>query len=120
MVSERERLEEQRAEARQRLASLKGDFAAVVAASEGSNADDEHDPEGSTIAFERQQVVALIRQTEDHLAEIDAALERVAAGGYGTCEVCGRPIPAARLDALPTARRCVDCASTRRRVTPRR
>ena len=60
----------------------------LVEASEGSNADDEHDPEGATIAFERSQVDALARQAREHLREIDAALARLDAGDYGTCERC--------------------------------
>ena len=80
-----------------RLARLRTDHAGIVAASDGSNADDEHDPEGATIAFERQQVDALVRQAEGRLAEIDAALSRLADASYGTCETCGRPIPAERL-----------------------
>jgi RNA polymerase-binding transcription factor DksA len=82
-----------------------------VAASADSNADDEHDPEGSTIAFERSQVGALINQARRHLAELDAAEERLRAGSYGCCESCGRPIPAARLEARPVARTCVSCAA---------
>ena len=82
----------------------------MVAASADSNADDEHDPEGATIAFERSQVSALIQQSEQHLAEVEAALGRVADGTYGTCLRCGRPIPAARLEARPVARTCVPCA----------
>lgn len=94
----------------ERLARLRRDFLGVVDASRDSNADDEHDPEGATIAFERSQVDALIRQAEAHLAEVDAAYGRLAAGTYGVCEVCGRPIAAERLEARPTARACVRCA----------
>ena len=60
-----------------RLADLTGDYAGIVEASRDSNADDEHDPEGATIAFERSQVGALVRQAERHLAEVDAALARL-------------------------------------------
>jgi DnaK suppressor protein len=111
-VNPREALEDQRRAARSRLSSLTGDFAGMVAASRDSNADDEHDPEGSTIAFERQQVDGLIRQTQAHLAEIEAALARVDAGEYGTCERCGRPIAPERLEARPTARACVACPAS--------
>ena len=93
-----------------RLARLQTDHAGIVAASAGSNADDEHDPEGATIAFERQQVDALVRQAEHRLAEIDAAVARLADASYGTCESCGRPIPRERLAVRPSARRCVPCA----------
>jgi RNA polymerase-binding transcription factor DksA len=106
----RERLLAEREAAELRLARLRGDFSGIVAASRDSNADDEHDPEGSTIAFERSQVDALVRQTEQHIAEIDAALGRLADGVYGTCERCGQPIPPARLEVRPVARTCVACA----------
>ena len=105
-----ERLHAERDEVLQRLARLRGDFEGVVAASADSNADDEHDPEGSTIAFERSQVTALIQQNEQHLAEVEAALRRVDDGTYGTCLRCGRAIPAGRLEARPVARTCVACA----------
>jgi DnaK suppressor protein len=108
-VDPREALTDQRRAARARLASLTEDFEGMVAASRDSNADDEHDPEGATIAFERQQVDGLIRQTEAHIVEIDAALTRLDAGEYGICERCGRRIAPARLEARPTSRTCVTC-----------
>ena len=106
-MDSRTRLEADRAQTRARLAALREDCAGVVDASRDTNADDEHDPEGQTIAWERSQTGALVRQAQEHLREIDAALQRIAAGTYGLCEVCGAPIPAARLEARPTARTCV-------------
>jgi RNA polymerase-binding transcription factor DksA len=103
-------LEAERRRAAERLDRLRGDFDEVVAASRDTNADDEHDPEGATIAFERSQIDTLVRQARDRLAEIDAALERLAAGRHGRCEVCGQPIPAERLEVRPSARTCVGCA----------
>jgi RNA polymerase-binding transcription factor DksA len=103
------------ARTRERLAELVGDYTGIVEASEGSNADDEHDPEGATIAFERSQVGALVSQAREHLAEVAAARRRLDDGTYGTCEGCGRPIPVARLEARPTARTCVACAASRSR-----
>lgn len=100
-----------RAETLHRLTQLEGTFEEIVAASAGSNADDEHDPEGTTIAYERSQVDALVRQAEDQLAEIDAAAARLTEGRYGICERCGGSIPAERLEARPMARTCVACAS---------
>lgn len=94
-----------------RLASLDDDYDAVVAASLDTNADDEHDPEGATIAFERSQIGALAASARQHLQEIDAAGRRIDDGTYGTCERCGRPIGAGRLEARPVARLCIDCAS---------
>ena len=110
-----ERLQEERRRTTSRLASLTGDYDDVVAASLDTNADDEHDPEGHTIAFERSQIGALVQQVRHHLAEVDAALTRVGAGTYGVCERRGEPIGEARLDALPAARTCIGCAARERR-----
>lgn len=108
------RLATEREQTLERLASLTGDFDSVVAASLDTNADDEHDPEGTTIAFERSQIGSLIGQVRHHLAEIDAAVDRLDTGTYGVCERCGRPVGAARLEALPAARTCIGCASVHR------
>ncbi len=104
-------LEADRDAARAQIAALTREFDAVVDASRASNADDEHDPEGATIAFERQQVVALLAAARRRLADVDAALARRAAGGYGRCETCGRPIAPERLAARPSARTCIACAT---------
>lgn len=111
MDEARELLEAERQQALRRLSGLTGDFNEVVAASRDSNADDEHDPEGATIAFERSQVAALVLQVEHQLSEIEAAIERLAAGTYGVCEQCGQPIATVRLEARPAARTCIECAS---------
>ncbi|MCW2699366.1 MAG: Zinc finger, DksA/TraR C4-type [Blastococcus sp.] len=100
----------ERAAALAQIAALTREFDEVVAASRASNADDEHDPEGATIAFERQQVAALLEQARRRLADVEAAVRAVEAGSYGVCETCGRPIGAERLAARPAARTCIDCA----------
>jgi len=106
----RERLEEERRRTTARLAALRGDHRGFVDASRDTNADDEHDPEGATIAFEREQVAALVRQAEEHLEQVAAALARLDEGTFGRCAVCGRPIPDERLEVRPTATTCVGCA----------
>jgi len=88
------------------------DFEEIVAATAGSNSDDEHDPEGSTIAFERAQVSALLAEARVALTDMDLALARLEAGTYGTCERCGEPIAAERLAARPATQACVSCAAT--------
>ena len=93
------------------LAALRRDFVQLVQASEASNADDEHDPEGATIGFERAQLSALIEQAETRLADLDRALQQVRDGSYGVCERCGGAIGAERLEARPAARTCIGCAS---------
>lgn len=100
---------------RQRLSRLRGDLDGFVEASRDTNADDEHDPEGATIAFERAQVDALIREAERRLSDLEIALLRAEDGQYGICERCGRPIDPERLAIRPTARTCVPCAATGRR-----
>jgi RNA polymerase-binding protein DksA len=108
----RELLAADRAATLERLGGLERDFQGIVE-SGSAGTDDEHDPEGATVAFERQHVAALIGQTREHLARIDAAMRRLADGSYGRCEHCGQPIGAARLAARPVATSCMGCASRR-------
>jgi DnaK suppressor protein len=104
------RLAHDRARTLARIAALERDLDALLDATADSP-DDEHDPEGATIGFERAQTTALLAAARGHLDELDEVAGRVAAGGYGTCERCGTPIGAERLEARPTARRCVACAT---------
>jgi DnaK suppressor protein len=97
-----------------RLAGLDRELADMVEAAQGANSDDEHDPEGATIAFEREHSAALASQAREHLTAIDAALRRLDEGSYGTCVVCGDPIGDARLAARPVAATCIACAARRR------
>jgi RNA polymerase-binding transcription factor DksA len=104
----------ERASTTEQIVDLTRDHAGIIAASAESNADDEHDPEGATIAFEREQLSALLRQARERLADLDRALEQLADGTYGVCENCGRPITPERLAARPAARTCITCAARRR------
>src|SRR5690348_15688962 len=92
-----------------RLALLEREFGGIVDAVRDAGADDEHDPEGATLAFERQLVAALADAAREDLAEIEAALARLVDGSYGVCQVCGARISAERLAARPAARACVGC-----------
>lgn len=107
-------LEDERVQAAASVSSLSADLEAIVASADLTATDDEHDPEGHTIAFERSQTAALLASARQRLAEVDEALARLAAGGYGRCERCGEPVPVERLLARPAARTCVPCASRRR------
>lgn len=113
--SARERLMAERADVSARIAALSRDFDAIVEANALVAIDDEHDPEGSSTAFERAHLAALLGQARDHMADLDRALERLERGDYGRCEVCGEPIPAARLEVRPAASTCVRCAEARPR-----
>lgn len=98
----------------EQLAALQHDFSDIVDASASANADDEHDPEGATIAFERQHIAALLSQASEHVRQVADALRRVDDGSYGRCERCGQQIAAGRLAARPTATTCIGCASGRK------
>jgi DnaK suppressor protein len=95
----------------EQIVDLRKSFASIVDAAELTSTDDEHDPEGATIAYERAQVSALLRQAEEDLAALNLALERVDNGTAHRCESCGGSIALERLLALPTTRLCIHCAS---------
>ena len=114
MATAREVLLAEQARARQRVAALEREFAGLAEAASSAGTDDEHDPEGATLAFERQHAAALLQAAQEQVAAIDAALQRLAAGRYGVCERCGRPIGEGRLAARPSAPTCIQCAGSRR------
>jgi RNA polymerase-binding transcription factor DksA len=95
------------------IAGLRRSLEEIVEAAAGANLDDEHDPEGATVGFERAQVTKLLADAEVRLEEIDAALERIRSDTYGTCASCGRAISRERLEVRPAATLCVSCASRR-------
>jgi DnaK suppressor protein len=107
----RDALDAERQETRDRITALSRDFDGIVESSVGVATDDEHDPEGATIAFERTQLASLLDQARGHLAELDEARDRLRRGDYGRCERCGQPIAAERLAARPAARTCITCAA---------
>lgn len=106
-----ERLAAERTRTLERIAALNRDREGIMESTTSTGVDDEHDPEGATIAFERSQIDALLDQSRRHLSELDRAMRQLAAGAYGTCESCGAPIAAERLAARPTATTCIACAS---------
>lgn len=75
--------------------------------------DDEHDPEGVTIGFERAQLQGLLAGARRDLEALDRAAHRLAGGTYGRCLICDEPIPDARLEALPATETCLACAGRR-------
>jgi DnaK suppressor protein len=105
-----DKLLEERARAGEQIAALEREFDNVAEAASAAGADDEHDPEGATLAYERQHTAALLARTRTRLSEIDAALRRLDEGTYGLCTRCGNPVGDARLAARPAAATCVRCA----------
>lgn len=104
VVDERRRVTDQ-------IADLETSVTEIVEASELTSSDDEHDPEGTTIAYERAQATALLQQARDDLVALDAALERIDQGTALDCSVCGGPIAMERLLALPGVATCIECAN---------
>jgi len=70
-----------------------------------------HQADAGSDAYDRDFALSLLSQEQDALYEIDQALKRIELGSYGTCEMSGKPIPRARLEAIPFARFTVECQS---------
>jgi RNA polymerase-binding transcription factor DksA len=105
-------VEAERRATQERIASLRREVDEIMEATAGANTDDEHDPEGSTIAFERERVGALLHDAEDYLGQLNRAAAKLEEGTFGRCEICTGPIAAERLAALPAARTCIACAGS--------
>lgn len=96
------------------LSQLERDHMNLIQASQSSNADDEHDPEGATIAFEREQLVSIMARIRQKVADLRQALGDLDDGRFGVCDGCGEPIEPARLAVRPQARLCITCAKLTR------
>jgi DnaK suppressor protein len=104
----------ERAATADRVAALARQVTALADEQALTTHDDEHDPEGVTIAYERAQLQGLLAGARRDLEAVDGAAARLRAGTYGVCTRCGGPIPAMRLEALPAAETCLACADRRR------
>ncbi len=69
-----------------------------------------HPADLGTDSFDQQVTLSLLESEEQTLAETAAALDRIDERTFGRCEECQTDIPKARLQALPYARHCIDCA----------
>jgi DnaK suppressor protein len=96
--------------ARRRFEDLRRELDAIDESTE-QTPDDEHDPDGSTIGYERARVTGLLARARDQVASCEAALGRLRAGDYGVCISCHASIPEERLSALPATTVCVTCSS---------
>ncbi|HZE58782.1 MAG TPA: TraR/DksA C4-type zinc finger protein [Chthoniobacterales bacterium] len=70
-----------------------------------------HQADAGSDAYDRDFALSLLSQEQDALYEIDQALKRIELGSYGICEMSGKPISHARLEAIPFARFTVECQS---------
>ena len=93
-------------------ASLEGDreqLTGQLSELEGG-AFDENFADSGQVAAEQGEAQALAANLRDQLDAVEAALAKLDDGTYGKCEVCGNPIPEARLEAMPASRFCIDHA----------
>ena len=73
-----------------------------------STANENHLGDTASATFDRELDQGLEEGAQQTLDDIDAALRKIEEGSYGICELCGEPIGAARLSAIPWARLCID------------
>jgi DnaK suppressor protein len=112
VVGQLEALQEERATYTRQAESLRAEADLLAEEREPGDVQfDEESGEGDTLAVERERDLALSAQASAAVEQIDAAIERINDGTYGTCENCGKAIPKERLRALPYAALCVTCKS---------
>jgi len=90
------------------------DLGAPVDSSDVDMGVDEGFADSGQATAERSQALTLIEQLHGTYEEVKQALEKLDLGTFGKCENCGRDIPLERLEALPTARLCMDCKQAAR------
>ncbi|MGP4017627.1 TraR/DksA family transcriptional regulator [Saccharopolyspora sp. 5N708] len=105
----------ERASALARIESLQRHLESIGDVSTWTGSDDEHDPEGATVAYERAQVQSLLTDARRDLDALEQAVARLDDGTYGICQRCGKAIARERLEALPATTTCIACASATRR-----
>jgi RNA polymerase-binding transcription factor DksA len=113
-------LERQRTAAVARVTSLERQLRHLADEQALTTHDDEHDPEGMTIGYQRAQFQSLLAAARAELDAIDQARKRLDDGSYGRCTCCGAAIGADRLTALPATLTCIDCARSSRPARTRR
>ena len=95
------------------LAAERDHLAAQIQALEPGSSDsqvDDNFADSGQVAAEQGENQALAAQLRNELEEVERALLKLDDGTYGRCEACGEPIAAARLEAMPAARFCIDHA----------
>jgi RNA polymerase-binding transcription factor DksA len=102
LTSVRDQLESERSDLARQLQELSSD---------GATSDlDENFADTAQVAAEQVETRTLAAQLQDQLDDVEAALARIDGGTYGTCEICEKPVTAARLEAMPSTRFCIDHA----------
>jgi DnaK suppressor protein len=113
----RKRLEGELAELTGQRRDLEEATGASLSEASGEVGFDEEYADAGTYTFERERDLSLVDNVNDLIEKVQHALTRIDDGSYGRCEVCGNPIEAERLDALPYTTLCL--VDARRRVRPR-
>lgn len=103
-------IEERRAKLRAQLEQVEAQLVELRELRKSESADDEHDPEGVSLSSEWSRLEGLKQSRLENLASIDETAERFQRGEATNCDVCGTPIAPARLEALPEATTCINCA----------
>lgn len=102
-------LEAERARLEAEVAELEGDDRGTLSEASGENAYRDHMADQGSATFERELDMTLEENLREHLAEVRAALVRIEAGTYGSCDRCTDVIPDERMEAVPTAKLCITC-----------
>ena len=79
----------------------------------------QHQADLGTETFNRERDLSILEHIDAELSDVEHSLRRLDEGTYGTCEACGQPIGADRLEAMPAARFCVDDQALAERETRR-
>ena len=95
-------LEEERTQLRHQLEELERDTGDL----------DENFADSGQVGAQQGEQATLARSLHDQLDDVELALGKMDDGSYGKCENCGKEIQEPRLEAIPAARHCIDCAST--------
>ncbi len=112
LLRQRRELSARRASYREQVERLSAAVEELAQASEAPDLGDEQGfAEADSLNVERDRVLSLTTLARGRIDEVDAALRRLESGTYGACRTCRRPIPTARLEAVPEATQCVTCAS---------
>ena len=112
LLRQRGELNARRRSYREQVARLAAAADELAEAGESPDLGDEQGfAEADSLSVERDRLLSLQALSRQRLDDIEAAVRRLDAGAYGACRTCRRPIPVARLEAVPEATQCVSCAS---------
>ena len=109
----KETLEAERARVVAAIENLRNENPGTVEDETGDETYDQHPADVATAMHDRELDYGIAENEQQLLGEIDDALQRIEDGTYGICTNCGKSIPPERLEALPWAQLCIDCAKTR-------